>query len=219
MGRKVGDEDVLSQALEALAIAQVESGNPDAGRGNFEEAVFLQQGVGNQLRKASLLANLAVVELDQHHYDRAEELMLETISMNEALGNTWGLVITAQNLTTLYAQTGRVGEAYERAQGLVAPILALRDPILLMDFADTCVDIYARLGDAGMAARLLGAVEAIRDRNATPRRRVDDDELQMSIATAKLLISKEEWNHRYKVGRNENVEDLLRKIHPTSADA
>jgi hypothetical protein len=82
-----------------------------------------------------------------------------------------------------------------------------------MEFTETYVDIFARLGDAGMAARLLGAVEAMRDRNAMPRSRVSADDLQGAVDTAQKLISKGDWDHHYNVGRNENVEDLVKKLH------
>jgi hypothetical protein len=158
------------------------------------------------------LGNLAGVEELLGHVDRAETLTLEALSILRDLGNDHEATVQAQNLASLYASTGRADEARELADDLVESVLELRSPNLTLAFADTYMNILVRLGQPVMAAHLLGAEEAMRERSALPNP-YQAEELEEAWNLVRDQISADDWEHHRRLGRDETVEGLLARLH------
>jgi tetratricopeptide (TPR) repeat protein len=168
MSRNVDDEDVIGFALGVLGTSQQQLGDIHSARRSFEEAVSLHRRSGNEVRLATGLGNLAGVEETLGEFDRAEALTRESLRIVEDIGDLHQTAVQGQNLAYLLAISGRAEEAHELSRGLIPAVLELRSPNLTMAFANTCMNVLIRLGEPVGAAHLLGAEEAMRERNAMP---------------------------------------------------
>jgi hypothetical protein len=145
----------------------------------------------------------------QGHYERAEQLMLNVEARHQALGDAWAIAVSSQNLAWLYVETGRVEEAHHHARRLIDQILSLRDPGFIIEFAETFVEILARLGDTERAARLLGAAGSMRLRNTMPRPDHVSATIEAALAAARVDTAAQHWDYHYLAGVGQDVEDIL----------
>jgi predicted ATPase len=212
LARTDGDARRLAYALGVLGTAQLHLDHLDAARASLQEAVHLLRQQDGRGRLPGALGNLAGVEELLGHVDHAEALTLEALSILRELGNDHEATAQAQNLASLYASTGRADEARRLADDLVESVLKLRSPNLTMAFADTYRNILARLHEPASAARLLGAEEAMRERNATPNP-YQEEELEELWNLVRDQISPAEWERHRRLGRGETVEVLLTRLH------
>jgi len=212
LARTVRDASRLAYALGVLGTAQLHLDQLDAARESLQEAVHLHRQLNNRTRMPGALGNLAGVEELLGHVDRAEALTLEALSILRDLGNDHEATVQGQNLASLYASAGRAEEARRLADDLVESVLELRSTNLTIAFADTYMNILVRLGEPVRAAHLLGAEEAMRERNATPNP-YQEEELAETWNLMRDQISADDWEHHRRLGRGETVEDLLAQLH------
>jgi len=135
-------------------------------------------------------------------------LMQESVSLLDQLGDRHEATVQRQNLANLLAVAGRVQEAALLAKGIAQTVLKLRSPNLTLGFANTCMNILIRMGEPARAAHLLGAEEAMRERDAMPNP-YQQEELEETLALVEGMISLDDWSHHREIGRTERLEDLL----------
>jgi tetratricopeptide (TPR) repeat protein len=208
VARTVADEEREAYAMGVLGTAQLHRGDVGSARQTFERSLALHRRIGSRPRLTRALGNLAGVEEELGHYERAEELTLEALEIVRADGDLHEATVQGQNLANLLAVSGRADEASGLAQSLVGQVLQLRSPNLTMAFANTYMNILIRLGDPTRAAHLLGAEEAMRDRLSLPNPYQDEEQAE-AWAAVQGLISAEDWEREIQAGRDAAVEDLL----------
>ena len=208
MARTVEDEQREAFAMGVLGTAQLHLGDVDSARRTFEESLSLHRRIGNQSRLTRALGNLAGVEEELGHYARAEELTQEALELLSAAGDEHETAVQGQNLANLLAASGRTAEAGRLARSLIEPIIRLRSPNLTMAFANTYTNILIALGRPVLAAHLIGAEEAMRDRLSLPNP-FQQEERAEAWTAAQGLISAEDWVREIQTGREALVEDLL----------
>ena len=155
-----------------------------------------------------MLGNLGGVEEELGHFDRAETLMKESLTVLEDIGDVHEAAVQGQNLAYLLVVAGRVEEASELARGLVDTVVTLGSPSLTMAFANTAMNILIRQGNPVPAAHLFGAEEAMRERLEMPNPYLNE-ELEEALELVSGLMSREDWEIHRRSGRVERVEDLL----------
>jgi tetratricopeptide (TPR) repeat protein len=212
IARSTGSDETLIEALAHLGSAQMSLGDLGSARQTFDEVLTLLGPAGAPPRRLAALANLAILEHMEHHYDRSEQLWKEALSIGQRLGNVHYVADINVNMASLLDRTGRVTEAHEMVRGLVADVLPLQDPGLTTDLADVYVDILVRLGEPERAAQLFGAALATRERDQIPHVAYQEDEIARTVAAGQELISADGWDHHCQLGRLESLEDLLTRI-------
>jgi hypothetical protein len=157
---------------------------------------------------ARVLGNLGGVEEELGHFDRAETLMKESLTVLEDIGDVHEAAVQGQNLAYLLVVAGRVEEASELAHSLVDTVVTLVSPSLTMAFANTAMNILIRQGNPVPAAHLFGAEEAMRERLEMPNPYLNE-ELEEALELVSGLMSREDWESHRRSGREARVEDLL----------
>jgi len=208
MARSVGDPAAAAYALSVLGIAQLQAGDLGAARANLQESLDGHRQSGDQRGLARALGHLAGIEEELGSFDRAEKLIRESLQLLETHGDLYEEAVQRQNLANVLALAGRAEEALDVARGLVDRVLALRSPNLTMAFANTCMNILLRLGDAVRAARLFGAEEAMHERLSIPNP-FHDEELEEALDLVADTMSAEDWNRHRRLGQGLRVEDVL----------
>jgi predicted ATPase/Tfp pilus assembly protein PilF len=89
-------------ALNTLGLVERRTGDAEASRHYFEQALELARRSGNDIHLVKTLANLAATLQIQGQIERAEHYFLETLSLYRKLGMVVGLVRELNNLGWFY---------------------------------------------------------------------------------------------------------------------
>jgi predicted ATPase/class 3 adenylate cyclase len=209
MWRRLADSSGLPRALGIYGEVEVERGHPDAARELHEEALRLAQDAGDSsaiLVATGELASLAFLEQD---YERAVDLYRQAIAIARERGDPVQIVINQHNLACAFHKMGEFTEAANRMLAQVTEILRLRQPGMLIIFAEDLAATLAELGAHHDAVRLLGATDAMRDRVNMPRPPSQQAFIGEPVAVTRDALRSEEWNASYQAGRSMDLEDAV----------
>ena len=92
-------------------------------------------------------------------------------------------------------------------------MLQLAEPEWLAVAAEDYGAVLAELGDHHRAAKLLGAAEAMRERNSTPRDPNQQTEIEEPYNRARTALGDETWERENHAGRDMTVEAALTEAH------
>ncbi len=217
LSSSLDDRSGIAWAMSLVGTAQRHRGDLAAAQQTLTEGLEFHRRLNDDDgRLARMLGNLAGVEEELGHHDRAETLLRESLAVLNKIGDAHETAVQGQNLAYLLAQTGRVEEADTLARGLIPTVMSLGSPSLTMAFSNTMMTILARQGDAVTAARLFGAEEAMGERLAIPNPYLAD-ELEEALGLVAGVLSPEDWQAYRRYGRAERVEDLLARL-PIAAE-
>ncbi|ONI75801.1 hypothetical protein BWI15_08265 [Kribbella sp. ALI-6-A] len=208
MSSSLDDRAGVVWAMSLIGTAQRQQGDLETARRTLAEGLELDRRLDGNGRRARILGNLAGVEQELGHHDRAEALLRESLAVLERIGDAHETAVQGQNLAYLLAVAGRIDEASILGRDLIPTVLGLGSPSLTMAFANTMMTILARQGDAGIAGRLFGAEEAMGERLGVVNPYLAE-ELQEVLTLVADMMSPEEWQANRRRGRSERVEDLL----------
>jgi tetratricopeptide (TPR) repeat protein len=213
MCRQVGDEMGLLVALNTLAERERENGDLQAARSAYEEGIALARSDGNGYALGLHLVNLATLESDQGNYEGSLVLHEEAREVAAEMGDDYGALWVSHGKAATLRRMGRSTEAHSQVRAHLAQLLRLADPDLLLAQAEE----YAALvtdSDPRLAARLLGAVAARRERDQLRRSPARESEIAQVSARTEASLGQADWQREYDTGRNLTVETAL-----TEADA
>jgi non-specific serine/threonine protein kinase len=170
LSREIGDKLVQSGALNILAeIATAEGDHAEANE-LYEESLALRRGLGDKRLIANSVLTLGRAELARGEDDRATLLLQEGLALARELRDTWSLSVAEINLGRVSLRNGDVAEAGTLFGGALAIAKDRGDKRATAECLQGLGAFAAALGeDAALAARLLGAAEALLEAiDATP---------------------------------------------------
>jgi tetratricopeptide (TPR) repeat protein len=179
-----------------------------AARHAFEEAIALARDVGDKARLADALQNLAWIEQAERHYDRAVALQRSALDLYRAVGNDWMMLTVEHNVGCVYRAMGQPEEAWRTMTKQLPQLVQLADPSSLISIAEECAAVFADLGEHELAARLLGATDAMREHNGITHDPLDTVNDEAS-ARARAAMPTDVWTREYQRGSHTSVEDAL----------
>jgi len=166
--RALGDERGVARALFGQGELAFVAGDPAHAVACRERALALSRRVGDRWGVAMALYNLGGTARDTA---RAELLLRESKELFDAQGDRWGVAAALAQLAIIAAlpmlmceTDGDIAEAARRA-GEALPLCAEVDLTMTMIGLSTFVVIWSVAGQPRRAARLHGAVEAVRERS------------------------------------------------------
>ena len=212
MWRRLGDHSWLAAPLTELAYVEMDRGRPAAARSLYGEAVSVARRAGDNVQLARVLGNFAIFEHYEHNYARSLELHTEVVALAEQVGSPAIMLTARHNLACALRGMGQVHEAEELMRALIPHALELNEPDLLMVLAEDYAAALAQLGHHRTAARLMGAADATHERLATPRSRVQHDDIAAPMAETKGALTSEQWSSEYNAGLSSAIEDALSQV-------
>jgi hypothetical protein len=99
---------------------------------------------------------------------------------------------------------------------LVTQALRIYNPAGLVTVAEDYAAVLAELGEHQQALRLLGAAEAMRERNSNPRPQSQEAEIGEPFAKVRAALSDDDWNHEYRAGYTLAIADALTEAQTTT---
>jgi predicted ATPase/class 3 adenylate cyclase len=149
------DERGLAYARFQLGFAAVEGGDYQAAVEPLEESLRLFEELGDEYYWGIVAFNLgwALDELGER--DRSSALNEESLRRARAAGNTRHIVFSLDLLATIAMREGRTTEALPLVMESLPLSRELRDPGLTADHVRLFASVFAALGKAEVAVRLL----------------------------------------------------------------
>ncbi|MFL5732467.1 MAG: tetratricopeptide repeat protein [Chloroflexia bacterium] len=204
--RGLGDKRGIADSLNNLALVVDEQGDYNRARRLYEESLAARREVGDRRGIANSLNNLALVDWEHGELDRARMLLEESLGMYRELGDKRGIANSLNNIGLVAWEQ----KDYEAARSLYVESIQryrdLEDTRGIIDCLDGLARVSGSQGDAGRAARLWGAAEALRESIGVSIPPGDLPEYERIVAASRAELDEPGWNAAWSAGRIMPVE-------------
>ncbi len=212
--RDQGDAFGEATALIGLGALAILQGDHERGEALLEEAITAAHAVPDQ-RLAGIMAgwsltNLAVASRTQGNHTLVAEQLEAALRLFREAGHTAGVILVLGDLGDLARDQGD----YPRALGFYREALALRhdNPSrrVVSDLIEGMGIVAVAVGQAERGIRLLGAVEALRERIGL-RYRVTENQVafKQAVATIDAVLGEQAFAAAWAAGRNLALEQAV----------
>jgi non-specific serine/threonine protein kinase len=207
--RTLNDRRGVAASLNNLGLVSREQGDTARARSYYEESLKTYRELGDAARTAIVLLNLGVVATEQGDDTAAQQLLEEALDIERTLGDQWLIAVALHNL-------GEVAHKQNddlTAQQLFRESLTLRRELgnrsgialILTSMAYTA----RSQGDAERTARLLGAVEVLREALNAPLSPADRADYDHNVAAARAALGEETFAAAWAQGRSSPLEQVI----------
>ncbi|HEV8177313.1 MAG TPA: hypothetical protein VGP44_06445, partial [Gemmatimonadales bacterium] len=159
----------------------------------------------------------AQFEAAQGDFGRFKELNGEAIALAREDGDYASAIVYEYNQAWVLRLMGHPEAAQKHMLLSIPKVLRINMPGVLVVVAEEYAVVLADLGDHPAAVRLLGAADAMRQRQATPRLPTQQAEIAEQVAKTHAALNDQDWEAAYQAGRNTTVEDALRQAHAATS--
>ena len=174
----------------------------------FEEGLALSRSIGDKRTAAGTLHNLADVERQRGNYERAKALGMESIAVAREIEDTW---LTAMCVGWVGMLSVWSDEEHDQGEGYLKEALALNRELGNWAYVAYCLEGFAGLagarGQGARAARLWGAVDALRTSIGAPLPPEPRPYYERSMAAARALLGEEAWEAAFAEGGAMSAEE------------
>jgi predicted ATPase/DNA-binding SARP family transcriptional activator len=205
--RALGDTWGIAGALGNLGLVAWMQGDYSAARACHEQSLALRQELSDRLGIAFSLSSLGLVHMHQSDFAAARACHEQSLTLRQELGSKWGIADSLRNLG-LVAQTE--GD-YTRAAELLRQGLALFRDLGAKKDAIECLEGLAGVCCAqdrpAHAAKLYGAVEALRESFELPRPSLFRGDYELSVFELQALLGEAHFARAWREGRAMGLEE------------
>ena len=220
--RQVGGRAEIAQVLEQLASVAREQGTYTQAHNLFEEGVALSRQVGNKLALAWHLHSWAEMALLQGDHAAAQEHAEESLALFRAAGNKRGMACVLHNLgyvaqyqdaledmERFFVESLQLFQEQRVPAGIVHCLAGLAGASVHRQLAcGTCM-IEEMGQDRQRAARLFGAIEALRQAHGIQFWRLHQVEMERNVACARELMDDTTWAAAWAEGQVMTLEQTI----------
>jgi len=207
--RETGDKQGAALVLSSLGLTLFYQGNQKRAWSLFEESLALFKELGDLRGIAAVLTNQGMLRLEQHDYERAARLCEESLVLRRTVGDKGG---SAHTLTILGREAFSQSN-YQQAYGYYKESLALREVAEEKDGVAEALEglagIDAAHGEGGLAARLLGAAEMLREATGIALSPIDHAFNERTRATIQAQLGMGAFTSARDEGRHSTLEQAL----------
>lgn len=209
MARRLGDRDLEAREANSLGVAHREAGDLAEGRQLVELSLAVAREVGSSRREATALSNLVTMLVDSGEYAEAVLVAREAITADQARDDRWGMAINNTNLAMALLLSDGPAPAYDSLAETAVESVAIEDIELSIAIVEIFASVMSALGEANLAARLMGTADTQREVVGIPRSRPDTVLLDRSLAPAKQQLSPTEWDRAHFGGRQLTIDQAV----------
>jgi predicted ATPase/transcriptional regulator with XRE-family HTH domain len=198
--RRFGDSAGIARNLFVLAAVAEDRGDDIRAGALYEQAAPLFAAQGAVVQLAETLESLADIDFRSGDLERAARLAAEALAKGREGGDAAAIVQLLVGAAQVAIEQGRLAEARDWLREGA-------EQARQIDYPEGIIDVlvgYARLAglsaDASLAARLLGAVDALRRTIGVTR--ITHHELgRRALATARAALADREFEDAWAAGR------------------
>jgi predicted ATPase/class 3 adenylate cyclase len=209
LARRLEDPEGVTSSLIGLGIAADGLGDYERATAVNREAVELARAGGYTWLLAVAIGNLGDIALEQGEYAQARALFEESLELFREAGDERKVVESLGGLGIVASREGRRDEA----EALLRENLEYAQAMVDKELAIWCLGELAALavsgGDPERAARLVGAIETLREETghaAQPEERRVDEQTRTTTASQ---LGEEHFTTAVHVGRQMTFEQTV----------
>jgi predicted ATPase/class 3 adenylate cyclase len=209
IGRRLADSQCLTAGLMSQANTYHYMNDLPAARRFYQEARVVARESGDDPQLARAMAQLSIIGYEEGDFERSLELAARATDLYRRLGNEYNVLTTQHNMACARRAMGRPHEAHRQMAAQLTQMVQVAEPELLLVVAEDYGAVLVDLGAHRWAIRLLGAADAGRERNGTPRDLAQQAEIDNAFRISRAALPPDTWNTEYEQGRSMTVEDAL----------
>lgn len=169
MAERIGDTVVRAHSVVSLAFVYQQTQRGDESLALFEDALALAREAGDLSLLLRVLVHIeGALEEFRGDYQRAIELAHEGLEVAQRAGNTANRAWTAQMLSDLMLDLGRLDESEAWAAQSLEAAQAVGDPLVVGYSLERAAYVHVLRGDPDRAERVLEEARPVIDENPEP---------------------------------------------------
>jgi predicted ATPase len=206
--RETGDRWGLGAALIYLGVLAERRGDSKRARTLYEESLASFRVIGDKWRSAVGLGRLGNLARAEGDYERARLLYEEALALRREIGNKRDMISPLVNLGFLALLGNRHAEAkqfFEQSLSISREMMSQDD--IARSLAGLA-GVIGRMGQPERAARLLGALEVLKDdlRSKQPFERAEYDR---NVAAVRAALTEGSFAAAWAEGREMALEQAI----------
>lgn len=207
VSREIGDSILIAKALSGRARIISRMGDHTQAMQLYEEALAIRRQLGALVEIAVILQNLGSMALRQQDYPRAIAYAEECAAIATEVGSNELLIYSLGLAANASSELGK----YEVAAANFGKVLSIVVEMGMVDMIAYVFEEIARIAlrtdQAGKAARLFGAAEALRESAGIQVDAPNRADIISNIETLKGALSEPEFNAAWTIGRAMSLPD------------
>jgi predicted ATPase/DNA-binding SARP family transcriptional activator len=209
--RSLGDTPNIVRGLALLGLIATNAGEHDEAVALLEESTALAREAGDENVLSFALSNLGYVTLTTGDLDRAYAVSLEAIELHRARPPeqlqlaAFGAALGNLGVTALLQ--GRLDEARTNLAESVSVRREIRDALGMASVFTGVAALAAEERGFARAARLLGAVDAVREQTDAELEPIDTRLYERTAAGARAELGEEAFAREREEGRNLGLDE------------
>lgn len=201
--------DLQARACNDLGLAARYESDFATAMPLLEKSVRLARAAEAPGYESNALANIVVVLCDVGRMAEAAEAALQSIDVDERLGQHWAVAVDRLNYVAIVLRCGDVDLSLARYDEWAEEIMAFRDNELNLDLCETGAGLAARLGRAEQAARLVASADRQRAALPMPRSTAEQALLDALCEPARNALTAAQWDAAYASGWDLPAEECV----------
>jgi predicted ATPase/DNA-binding CsgD family transcriptional regulator len=221
IARELGDQRLIADALNNLALVELAVGDCAAGRVLLEGLLALYRELGDDSRIAATLLNLGDASRCLGDYRRAEAFYRESLDLFRTLGEPTGILVSVLNFGQATYHLGNFPEA----KGALLEALAIAQEtqtarfatgaltslcsLILTEMDKPSAVVAQDLSSMEQIARLSGLTARLIERSGKLLDPNDQAEYDHNVAAARARLGEEAFTAAWNEGNALTLEDAL----------
>jgi tetratricopeptide (TPR) repeat protein len=201
VAREIGDQRMIAQALTHLGQAAAARGEAQVAIELLSEACAGAAAAGEAFWEATSLAELGRLAAAAGDLDRAAERLEASRARFAEIGHQWGLALALLSLGVVRSHQRRLEAAQQHVRQALGLFEALGERGGALASFEALVVIRLHQGQAGACARLLGAVDWLREVTGFTPWGSTYAELEAARTTAVAALGEAVFEAEWNTGR------------------
>lgn len=197
--RVIGDRRGAALALMVLGVNAKDQGDDDGARSHLSACLELCRELGDRQWLPVALNHLGLVTY-RDDPDRAREMSEEALGLQRASGDRWSAAVSLQNLAAMAVDRDDLPSAAAHYQEGLAIWSDFADPWGLAHCLAGLAAIAAATGEPDRAARVLGAVDALRTAIGAAHRLRDKGPFDRAVSTTRARLGDDAFSAQWSAG-------------------
>lgn len=209
MYREMGHNRGMSASLRELGFVTYERGDYERAARLHEQSLTLAREFATTFSIAWSLRALADAVLEQGDLERARTLMEESLALSRGEGQAWNIARTLASLGGVECEAGDYARAWKSYKESLDLARRLRIPLTILRCLEGLAQVAVARGRMERAARLCGAVAALREDRGWPLPPGKRAEHDRTVAAARGALGKDASEAAWANGRALPLEDVI----------
>lgn len=204
----LGDLAGEATCLNSLGVVARGLMDIDAAEEFFLRCVEIRRKIDDP-RMSSAIGNLGIAALDRGEVDRAIKLFKESLELDMAQDDDWGVAINKNNLGVAYLEGGDIESAEPLILEGLRLCFELEEYDGVAESLEASAGVASAKGDAKRSGRLLGAAETLRGSMSTPITMADERRVARWTVSSHLAIGEEAYEASLQEGSAMTLEQAV----------